>query len=94
MIARVSTLLYGLDSEKLREAGVLRAEAMAYRDACGVAIADADWLAIETRLTEAYEILKREVSNGRPRTSARSKSAMISTAATGRPMGYNWFSGL
>jgi hypothetical protein len=40
MIARVSTLLYGRDSEKLREAGVLRAEAMAYRDARGGAIVE------------------------------------------------------
>jgi hypothetical protein len=48
MIARVSALLYGRDSEKLREAGVLRAEAMAYRDARDGAIVDADWLAIET----------------------------------------------
>jgi hypothetical protein len=38
---------------------------MALRDARDGAIVDADWSAIETRLTEAYEILKREVSNGR-----------------------------
>ena len=68
MIARISTLLYGRDSEKLREAGVLRAEAMAYRDARDGAIVDADWSAIEMRLTETYEILKREVSNGPPGT--------------------------
>jgi hypothetical protein len=68
MIARVSTLLYGLDSKKLREAAVLRAEAMAYRDARDGAIVDADWSAIETRLTEAYEILKREVSNEHPKS--------------------------
>jgi hypothetical protein len=29
---------------------------------------DADWSTIETRLTEAYEILKREVANGPPKT--------------------------
>ena len=68
IIARVSTLLYGLDNEELRKAGVLRAEAMAYRDARDGAITDADWSAIETRLTEAYEILKREVANGPPKT--------------------------
>jgi hypothetical protein len=68
MIARVSTLLYGIDSEELRKAGVLRAEAMAYRDARDGAITDADWSAIETRLTEAYEILKRELSTGAPNT--------------------------
>jgi hypothetical protein len=53
MIARVSSLLYGRDSEKLREAGVLRAEAMVFRDARDGTIVDADWSAIETRLTEA-----------------------------------------
>jgi hypothetical protein len=66
MIARVSSLLYGLDSEELREAGVLKAEAMAFRDARNGAIVDADWSAIETRLTAAYEVLKHEVSKGRP----------------------------
>jgi hypothetical protein len=41
---------------------------MAFRDARDGAIADADWSAIEMGLTEAYEILKREVSNGSPGT--------------------------
>jgi hypothetical protein len=41
---------------------------MACRDARDGAIVDADWSAIEMRLTEAYEILKREVSNGPPGT--------------------------
>jgi hypothetical protein len=68
MIARVSTLLYGRDSEDLREAGILRAETMAFRDARDGAIPNADWSVIEMRLTEAYEILKREVSNGPPGT--------------------------
>ena len=68
MIARVSTLLYGRDSEDLREAGILRAEAMAFRDARDGAITDADWSVIGMRLTEAYEILKRGVSNGPPGT--------------------------
>jgi hypothetical protein len=68
MIARISTLLYGRDSEDLREAGILRAETMAFRDARDGAITDADWSAIELRLTKAYEILKREVSNGPPGT--------------------------
>src|SRR5262245_52329614 len=33
LIARVSTLLYGIDNEDLRKSGVLRAQAMEYRDA-------------------------------------------------------------
>ena len=69
MIALVSTLLYGHDSEKLREAGILRAEAMAFRDARGEAITDTEWSTIESILTKSYKILKREVSNG---TSGRS----------------------
>jgi hypothetical protein len=68
MIARVSTVLYGRDSEDLREAGILRAETMAFRDARDGAITDADWSAIEMILTAAYGILKREVSNGPPGT--------------------------
>jgi hypothetical protein len=68
MIAQVSAPLYGHNSEKLREAGVLKAEAIAFRDARDGAITDADWSAIEMRPTEAYEILKREVLNGRPGT--------------------------
>ena len=46
MIAQVSALLYGRKSEKLREAGVLRAEAIAFRDARDGAITDADGLVI------------------------------------------------
>ena len=64
MIARVSTLLYGRISEKLHEAGVLRAEALAFRDARDGAIVNADWAAIEMRLTDAYEILKRRCRTG------------------------------
>jgi hypothetical protein len=64
MIARVSSLLYGRNSEKFREAGILRAEAMAFRDASGEAITGAGWSMIESILIKAYKILKREVSNG------------------------------
>ena len=63
MIARVSALLYGQDSEKFREAGQLRAEAMAFRDASGETMTDGSWSTIETILTKAYKILKREVLN-------------------------------
>ncbi len=63
MIARVSTLLYGQDTEKFREAGILRAEAMAFRDASGDSLTDAGWSTIETILTKAYKIMKQEVSS-------------------------------
>src|ERR1700730_1771649 len=63
MIAHVSSLLYGRDSEVLREAGLLRAEAMAFSGAGGEAITDDEWSTIESILTKAYKILKREDSN-------------------------------
>jgi hypothetical protein len=63
MIARVSALLYGQNSEKFRDAGMLRAEAMAFRDASADSMTDAGWSTIETILTKAYKTLKREVAN-------------------------------
>ncbi len=63
MIARLSGRYYGQESEKFREAGKLRAEAMAYRDASGETMTDGGWSTIETILTKAYKILKREVSS-------------------------------
>jgi hypothetical protein len=59
-MARVTELLYGQDSEKFREAGKLRAEAMAYRDASGETMTDGGWSTIEQILIKAYKILKRE----------------------------------
>ena len=61
-VARVSTLLYGVDGEALRRSGILRAEAMAYRDARAADIRDADWNAIQDRLVAAYRLLKRAVT--------------------------------
>jgi hypothetical protein len=64
IIARVTTLLYGVDGEEVRQAGILRARAMAYRDARGTTLAEADWAAIEDQLRAAYELLKRAVAPG------------------------------
>ena len=47
LIARVSTLLYGINGEEVRRSGVLRAQAMQYRDDHGTAMRLADWGAIE-----------------------------------------------
>jgi hypothetical protein len=63
-IARVAALTYGksADDTGIRGFGVARAEAMAYRDARGEGITEADWVAIETRLAGAYRSLKASVA--------------------------------
>jgi hypothetical protein len=63
IIARVSTLLYGVDTADVRRAGILRAQAMAYRDAQGDTMTEADWSAIENELQPAYGLLKKAVSS-------------------------------
>jgi hypothetical protein len=65
-VARVSALTYGspADDPSLLAAGIGRAEAMAYRDAIGEAITDADWSEIECRLRRAYWSLKAAVTAG------------------------------
>jgi hypothetical protein len=65
-IARVTTLLYGVDNENIRESGVLRARAMAYRDVRAAGITDADWSAIGSQLTAAYGLLKKGLPGTRP----------------------------
>jgi len=63
-IARVATLLYGVDGSDVRAFGVARAQAMAIRDARGAAITAADWAAIDAQLRDAYDHLKQAVSRG------------------------------
>jgi hypothetical protein len=62
IIARVATILYGVDGEDVRRFGMLRAEAMAYRDARGADITEADWARISERLEVAYGLLKNALS--------------------------------
>jgi hypothetical protein len=62
IIARVATLVYRVDGEDLRRSGVLRAEAMAYRDAHGTDMGEADWSLIAERLELAYGLLKKALS--------------------------------
>jgi hypothetical protein len=59
IIARVATLVYGVDGEDLRRSGVVRAQAMAYRDAHGENIGEADWSFIADQLELAYGLLKK-----------------------------------
>jgi len=63
-IARVAALTYGksADDADITQFGIGRAEAMAYRDARGEAITEADWIAIETQLAGAYRSLKASVA--------------------------------
>jgi len=62
-IARVAALTYGraADDTGIRQFGIARAEAMAFRDARGEAITDADWMRIENQLGEAYRTLRASI---------------------------------
>jgi hypothetical protein len=62
IIARVATLVYGVDGEDLRRSGVVRAQAMAYRDAREANMSEADWSFIADRLELAYGLLKKSLS--------------------------------
>jgi hypothetical protein len=62
IIARVATLIYGVDGEDLRRSGVVRAQAMAYRDAHGENITEVDWSFIDGQLELAYGLLKKALS--------------------------------
>ena len=61
-IARVASLVYGVDNDALRQSGVLRARAMAYRDQHAAAMTEADWTVIDRQLREAYARLKRALA--------------------------------
>ena len=67
-IAEVAAATYGkpADSSDIRSFGIGRAEAMAFRDARGQAITDADWSSIETQLRNAYQRLKAGVEAALP----------------------------
>lgn len=67
-VARVAAITYGkpVDDPSLLISGIGRAEAMAYRDARGQAMTDADWSEIECRLRRAYQSLKAAVATGNP----------------------------
>jgi hypothetical protein len=62
-IARVATLLYGVEGIEVESFGVKRAQAMAYRDAHEGRMTEGDWSAIEQQLATAYRHLKLAVSH-------------------------------
>jgi hypothetical protein len=63
IIARVSTLLYGIDNADIRRGGLIRAQAMDYRDAHAADMTEADWAKIEQQLQSAYGLLKKAISS-------------------------------
>jgi hypothetical protein len=66
-IAKVAAMTYGrpADDPAMLRSGILRAEAMALRDARGQGITDSDWREIESRLLRAYELLKAGIGSRR-----------------------------
>jgi hypothetical protein len=62
VIARVTTLLYGVDNADIRRSALVRAQAMEYRDVRGSAMTEADWLEVAGQLQLAYRLLKKAVS--------------------------------
>ena len=52
-------LVYGVDGEDMRRSGVVRAQAMAYRDARDANMTEADWSVIADQLELAYRLLKK-----------------------------------
>jgi hypothetical protein len=65
-VAEVAALTYdkSRNDPTMLESGIVRAEAMAYRDAHGGAMTEADWTDIQTQLLRAYRLLKAGVIEG------------------------------
>jgi hypothetical protein len=61
-IAHVAKFVYGVDTEEVKQAGILRARAMSYRDQRKLVITKADWSTIEQILKASYALLKGSVS--------------------------------
>ena len=66
IIARVATLVHGVDGDNVRQAGLVRAQAMAYRDKRGTDVTEADWSVINEHLRAAYGQLKRALATRTP----------------------------
>ena len=62
-VAEVAALTYGKsrDDPAMLESGIVRAEAMAYRDARYKSMTEANWSEVEARLLRAYRLLKTSV---------------------------------
>jgi hypothetical protein len=62
IVAKVSTLLFGIDNDEVREAGLMRARAMAYRDAHETTMTDAEWTHVREQLDASYRALKAGIA--------------------------------
>lgn len=62
-IAATASLLYGAENQAVTESGLLRAEAMAYRDARNGKMTAGDWRTVSGQLTAAYGKLKEGIAN-------------------------------
>jgi hypothetical protein len=60
-IARVASMIYGVWGDEVNRSGVLRAEAMAYRDARRQSMKDSDWMAVQRILLDSYFLLYRAI---------------------------------
>ena len=63
-VAKVAALTYGKspDDPSMRLSGIGRAEAMAFRDARGERMTEADWSEIAAQLLRSYQLLEAAVS--------------------------------
>jgi hypothetical protein len=61
-IAENTSLIYGAANPAISESGMLRAEAMAYRDARSGKMSDGDWRAVSGQLAAAYGKLKEGIT--------------------------------
>lgn len=61
-IAETSSLVYGAENPAIAESGLLRAEAMAYRDAHSSKMTDGDWQSVTKQLATAYGKLKEGIT--------------------------------
>jgi hypothetical protein len=75
IIARVATMLYGIDNDDIRRFGEQRAEAMAFRDVRGAEITEADWTRITEQLEVAYRLLKNGLAGGTAAGTAKASPA-------------------
>ncbi|MEZ2127623.1 MULTISPECIES: hypothetical protein [unclassified Sinorhizobium] len=60
-IAKVASLVYGVEGETVERSGILRAEAMAFRDARRRTITNEDWSSIEGMLQRSYALLLKAI---------------------------------
>ena len=61
-IAETAAMIYGVENPLVAQSGLLRAEAMAFRDARDSKMTDGDWSSVSGQLSAAYGKLKEGIS--------------------------------